>query len=99
MREIFCDVRAYADIGQKRRESMGHDHQDTWKHAAGVEAVKFIEEGMVLGIGSGTTATKMSYALWQRIHNGLRVSGAGPTSQATPELASKLGIPLTYLDT
>jgi len=78
---------------------MGHDHQDTWKHAAGVEAVKFIEEGMVLGIGSGTTAAQMIYALAQRIHNGLRIRGAVPTSQATAELAVKLGIPLTDLDT
>src|SRR5260370_30987645 len=78
---------------------MGYDYQDAWKHAGGVEAVKFIEEGMVLGIGSGTTAAQMIYALAQRIHNGLRIRGAVPTLQATAELAVKLGIPLTDLDT
>src|SRR5438132_8451260 len=73
--------------------------QDMWKHIAGVEAVKLIEDGMVLCIGTGTTAAQMIYALAQRIHNGLRIRGAVPTSQATAELAVKLGIPLTDLDT
>ena len=78
---------------------MEYDRQDSWKHAAGVEAVKYIEDGMVLGIGTGTTAAQMIYALAQRIQNGLRIKGAVPSSQATAELAGKLGIPLTDLDT
>jgi ribose 5-phosphate isomerase A len=73
--------------------------QDTWKHMVGEEAAKLIEEGMVIGLGSGSTATFMIYALAQRIQNGLRIVGAVPTSQATEELAGSLGIPLTNLDT
>src|SRR5258708_13718397 len=73
--------------------------QDLWKHMAGVEAAKLIEDGMVLGIGTGTTAAQMIYALAQRIREGLRIRGVGPTSQASAELADKLGIPLTDLDT
>ncbi len=73
--------------------------QDTWKHLAGDVAATFIEDGMVIGLGSGTTATQMIYALGRRIQEGLTITGAVPTSQATAELARKLGIPLTDLDT
>ncbi len=78
---------------------MHHDiRQDTWKHMAGVAAVKLIEDGMVLGIGTGTTAAQMIHALAQRIQEGLSITAAVPTSEATAELAGKLGIPLTNLD-
>jgi ribose 5-phosphate isomerase A len=73
--------------------------QDTWKHIAAVAAVKLVEDGMVLGIGSGTTSMHMIYALAQRMQNGLSIRGAVPTSQATAELAGNLGIPLTDLNT
>jgi ribose 5-phosphate isomerase A len=73
--------------------------QDTWKHLAGEAAVNLIEDGMVLGLGTGTTATQMIYALGRRIQEGLRITGAVATSQVSEELARKLGIPLTDLDT
>ncbi len=73
--------------------------QDTWKHLAGEAAAQLIEDGMVLGLGTGTTATQMIYALGRRIQEGLRITGAVATSQASEELARKLGIPLTDLDT
>lgn len=79
---------------------MQHEtQQDIWKQWAGEAAVSLIEEGMVVGLGSGSTATFMIYALARRIQSGLRIAGAIPTSQATGQLASKLGIPLTNLDT
>ena len=73
--------------------------QDIWKQWAGEAASRLIEEGMVVGLGSGSTAIFMLYALARRIQAGLRIVGAVPTSQATEQLASKLGIPLTNLDT
>lgn len=73
--------------------------QDTWKQLAGDAAATFVEDGMVIGLGSGTTATQMIYAVGRRIQEGLSITGAVPTSQATEELARKLGIPLTDLDT
>jgi ribose 5-phosphate isomerase A len=73
--------------------------QDTWKHLAGEAAANLIEDGMVLGLGTGTTATQMIYALGRRIQEGLRITGAVATSQVSEELARKLGIPLTDLDT
>jgi ribose 5-phosphate isomerase A len=75
-----------------------NDQQEKWKRLAGEAAATFIEDGMVIGLGSGTTATKMVYALGHRIQEGLRISGAVATSHAIENLARKLGIPLTDLD-
>ncbi|HZS78070.1 MAG TPA: ribose-5-phosphate isomerase RpiA [Ktedonobacteraceae bacterium] len=75
------------------------DSQEYWKQLAGEEAVKYIEDGMVIGIGTGTTAAYMVRALARRIQEGLRIIGAVPTSEATAALARSLGVPLTDLDT
>ncbi len=72
--------------------------QNSWKHSAGVTAAQLIEDGMVIGLGSGSTAAHLIYALAQRLQTGLSIIGAVPTSNATAELASNLGIPLTTLD-
>ncbi len=72
--------------------------QDTWKKMAGIAAAALIEDGMVIGLGSGSTAVQLTYALAQRIREGLRIVGAVPTSKATEQLAYQLGIPLTTLD-
>ncbi|HYK86059.1 MAG TPA: ribose-5-phosphate isomerase RpiA [Ktedonobacteraceae bacterium] len=72
--------------------------QDSWKHSAGVAAAQLIEDGMVIGLGSGSTAVHLIYALAERIQNGLRIVGAVPSSKATEDLAGNLGIPLTTLD-
>src|SRR6266566_5827162 len=76
-----------------------NNQQDTWKQLVGGAAAKFIEDGMLLGLGTGTTATQLIYALGRRIQEGLRITGAVATSQASEALARKLGIPLTDLDT
>ena len=75
------------------------NQQVKWKRLVGEAAVTFIEEGMVIGLGSGTTATQMIYALGRRIQEGLRIIGAVPTSHASEDLARKLGIHITDLDT
>jgi ribose 5-phosphate isomerase A len=76
-----------------------NDQQDRWKRLAGEAAVTLIEDGMVVGLGTGTTATQMIYALGRRIQEGLRITGAVATSRASEDLARNLGIPLTDLDT
>src|SRR5438874_11923927 len=79
---------------------MPHEiQQDSWKQLAGEAAAKLIEDGMVIGLGSGSTAVYLIYALARRIQAGLSIVGAVPTSKVTAELASDLGIPLTDLDT
>jgi ribose 5-phosphate isomerase A len=72
--------------------------QDTWKQMVGIVAARLVEDGMVIGLGSGSTAVQLTYALAQRIREGLRIVGAVPTSKATEQLALQLGIPLTTLD-
>ena len=72
--------------------------ENSWKQMAGTAAAQLIEEGMIVGLGSGSTAAYFTYALAQRLPSGLSIVGAVPTSTATAELASNLGIPLTDLD-
>ncbi len=72
---------------------------DAWKDIAGQAAAALVEDGMVIGLGSGTTAAHLVYALARRIKEGLRIVGAVPTSHETAQLARQLGIPLTDLDT
>ncbi len=79
---------------------MQHEtQQDHWKRLAGEAAAELIEAGMVVGLGTGSTATYMIQALARRIQAGLQITGAVPTSEATKQLARSLGIPLTDLDT
>jgi ribose 5-phosphate isomerase A len=56
-----------------------------------------VEDGMTLGLGSGSTAEAMVRALAVRVAAGLQVTGV-PTSARTERLASDLGIPLRTLD-
>ncbi|MDQ6660483.1 MAG: ribose 5-phosphate isomerase A, partial [Chloroflexota bacterium] len=65
---------------------------------AGEAAAQLIEDGMIIGLGTGSTAAQLIYSLAQRIQAGLHIVGAVPTSQATADLASIQNIPLTTLD-
>jgi ribose 5-phosphate isomerase A len=68
--------------------------QDGLKRAAAARAVEEVEDGMVVGLGSGSTAAFAVEALAGRIAKGLRIVGL-PTSEKTAALARRLGIPLT----
>lgn len=67
--------------------------QDRWKRNAAVRAVAEVVNGMVLGLGSGSTAAFAIEALAERIAEGLHVVGI-PSSEATAALAHRHGIPL-----
>jgi ribose 5-phosphate isomerase A len=60
------------------------------------QALTYVRDGQLLGLGTGRAATAFVEALGQRVQAGLQVRGV-PTSQATADLARKLGIPLTTL--
>ena len=64
------------------------------KHLAGIRAAQELAEGMVVGLGSGSTALQALDAIAARMAKGLRIVGI-PTSQATADRATALGIPLT----
>lgn len=73
------------------------EQMNQWKREAGEAAAKIVENGMVVGLGSGTTALQFVAALGRRIqHEGLKVIGI-PTSDQTEEFARNLGIPLSTL--
>ena len=68
---------------------------DGWKRAAAEAAVALVEDGMVVGLGTGSTAAFAVAALGERVaREGLRVVGI-PTSERTAAQARGLGIPLT----
>ena len=71
---------------------------DDAKKAAGRAAAALVEDGMVLGLGTGSTAVHFVDALAERMRTeGLKVRGV-PTSSGTEAQAKALGIPLLELD-
>ena len=68
--------------------------RDELKRAAAERAVDFVEDGTVLGLGTGSTAAFFVEALARRVAAGLTVI-AIPTSERTAAQARRLGIPLT----
>ena len=71
---------------------------DGYKNMVGSAAAELVEHGMVIGLGTGSTAAFLVRALAQRMHAGLRIVGAVPTSQETADLAASLVIPLVTLE-
>lgn len=67
------------------------------KRKAGEAAAEEVEDGMVLGLGTGSTVRYAIEALGRRVAEGWDLQGV-PTSRATEELAASLEIPLTTLD-
>jgi ribose 5-phosphate isomerase A len=73
--------------------------QDRQKRAAAERAVEQVEDGMRLGLGTGSTARHVLDVLGERLARGdLRDIVGVPTSSATSEYAGRLGIPLVTLD-
>ena len=70
--------------------------QNALKRQAAEAAVAAVEDGMVLGLGTGSTAAIAVALLGERVRHGLRVVGI-PTSERTRAQAEGLGIPLTTL--
>ena len=67
------------------------------KELAGRAAAKLVSDGQVVGLGTGSTAYFAVIALGERVKAGLKIVGI-PTSNATADLARKVGVPLTTLD-
>ena len=66
------------------------------KELAGRAAAQLVCDGDVVGLGTGSTAYFAVAALGERVKSGLKIIGI-PTSEATAELARKVGIPLSTL--
>ena len=70
---------------------------DAMKLAAATRALTYVESGMRLGLGTGSTAAKFVDLLGAEVKKGLHILCV-PTSEATRAQAAALGIPLTTLD-
>ncbi|KQW28725.1 ribose 5-phosphate isomerase [Rhizobium sp. Root274] len=67
------------------------------KIKAAAEALTHVEDGMRLGIGTGSTAEEFVRLLAERVAGGLKVEGV-PTSERTARLCLELGVQLRSLD-
>lgn len=72
-------------------------NKDSEKQDVARAALNFIENGQVVGLGSGSTSSFFIEFLGQRVQAGLRIVGV-PTSVRAQQLAEKYGIPLATLD-
>ena len=70
---------------------------DQLKRQAAAQALAHVQDGMKLGLGTGSTAKHFVDLLGERVAGGLRVIGV-PTSEATRAQAEACRIPLTTLD-
>ena len=69
---------------------------DLAKLNAAQAALDFVKDGMVVGLGTGSTSAHFVRLLGERVRQGLRVKGV-PTSEATRHLAEHVGIPLVEI--
>ena len=66
---------------------------DDLKQAAAQKALELVQDGMLVGLGTGTTTRFFTEGLGRMVAEGMKVRGV-PTSRATAELAASLGIPI-----
>jgi ribose 5-phosphate isomerase A len=69
---------------------------DELKRQAAIAALETIKSGMIVGLGSGSTASLFIRELGARVQEGLRVQGI-PSSEESRRLAEEVGVPLTTL--
>jgi ribose 5-phosphate isomerase A len=73
--------------------------QDHLKRQAAEYAVQFVESGMIVGLGSGSTALLAVHEIGRRIQQGILTGIVGiPTSNVIEREARQAGIPLTTLE-
>jgi ribose 5-phosphate isomerase A len=67
------------------------------KEVAARASLKYIHDGQIVGLGTGSTATIAIRLLGEKVRAGFKIRGI-PTSIASRDLATQLGIPLTTFD-
>jgi len=67
------------------------DEQDAHKRAAAEKALELVRDGMLVGLGSGSTARYFTEGVGRLVAEGMKIM-AVPTSRATAELAAENGI-------
>ena len=66
---------------------------DDLKRDAAEKALELVQDGMLVGLGTGSTARFFTEGVGRLVADGMKVRGV-PTSRATVELAASLGIPI-----
>lgn len=67
------------------------------KKIAGIKATEYIEDNMILGLGTGSTAYYLIEKVGELVNQGLKIKAVA-TSQKTTSLAKELNIPLVSID-
>src|SRR5580700_6889401 len=67
------------------------------KLAAAMRALEFVEDGMKLGLGTGSTAEAFLDVLAPKLRGGMKIVGTA-TSERTAQKARALSIPMADLD-
>ncbi|PWG17241.1 ribose-5-phosphate isomerase RpiA [Salibaculum griseiflavum] len=70
---------------------------DKAKFVAAKQAAEYVEDGMGVGLGTGSTAAWLVKCLGEKVAEGLKIRGV-PTSSRTAELAREVGIDVISLD-
>lgn len=71
--------------------------QNALKKAVGIKAASLVQEGMLVGLGTGTTASFFIESLIQRCQKGLKITAVS-SSLRSLEMAKKGGIPIRSMD-
>ena len=72
---------------------MVKDMQEDKKKNAGIKAAEYIKDGMIVGLGTGSTAKYLVERVGELVKDGLKIQAVA-TSKSTEEQARELGIPL-----
>ncbi|MCL5804315.1 MAG: ribose 5-phosphate isomerase A, partial [Candidatus Thermoplasmatota archaeon] len=75
---------------------MANTDPESGKRSAAKKAVSYVRDGMLIGLGTGSTTQYFLKYLSEEVKNGLDISGI-PTSRATEKMARKLGIKISKL--
>jgi ribose 5-phosphate isomerase A len=70
---------------------------DAEKQAAARASLKYVGDGQIVGLGTGSTANFAIRMLGDRVRKGMKIRGI-PSSIASRDLASQVGIPLITFD-
>jgi ribose 5-phosphate isomerase A len=76
---------------------MSTSNLEPLKRAAALKAVEYVKDGMVVGLGTGSTAKHLIMALGEKVKTGMSLRGV-PTSNETAALARQCGIDLIDTD-
>jgi len=82
---------------RRSRKIESEEDMSVVKENAAMAALDFVDNGMVLGLGSGSTAEIFIDRLGEKVAGGLKVAGV-PTSKRTAECAVEAGVPLIEPD-